>query len=100
MKIGASEKDVEEARQARALLASLGWSHKDLAEKSGLKRATVSNILTAMYAYECWPAKAAINAALGRDIFTKVKTSPPPKRAGRRPRDVTTATMTPQNTQG
>jgi len=64
-----SQLDRSQAAQARALLAVLGWSHNDLARKTGLKRATVTNILTLQY--PAWQGKAAINRALGRNIFTK-----------------------------
>ena len=64
-----TEQDKSEARAAKVALAALGWTHRDLAAKTGPKKGTVSIVLAGLY--DCWPAKAAINAALSRDIFTK-----------------------------
>lgn len=63
------EQDRMEVRAVKAELAALGWTHRDVAAKTGLKKGTVSNVLSGHY--PCWPARAAINAAIGRDIFTK-----------------------------
>jgi hypothetical protein len=76
-----TEQDKSEARAAKVALAALGWTHRVLAAKTGLKKGTVSIILSGFY--ECWPAKAAINAALGRDIFSKRETSPAAIQVGR-----------------
>lgn len=70
-----TEQDRSEARAAKTALVALGWTHRDLAAKTGLKKGTVSIVLSGHYA--CWPAKAAINAALGRDVFTKPESSGP-----------------------
>jgi transcriptional regulator with XRE-family HTH domain len=68
-----TEQDREEARTAKVAMAALGWTHRDLAAKTGLKKGTVSIVLSGHY--ECWPAKAAINAALGREIFSAPQTN-------------------------
>jgi transcriptional regulator with XRE-family HTH domain len=66
-----------QCRAAKTLLASLGWTQKDLCEKTGLELVTVSHVLAGQYKF--WPAKAAINAALGRDVFTKPDSKKLPK---------------------
>lgn len=64
-----TEADRAEARAAKEAMVRWGWTHRDLAAKTGLTRGTVSLIMGGFY--DAWPAKAAVNAALGRDIFTK-----------------------------
>lgn len=74
-----TERDKEDAAVARALLAVRGWSHAELAERAGLKVVTVAHVLAGQYPH--YPAKAAINAAFGREIFLKPETkqAPTPK---------------------
>ena len=76
-----TEQDKSEARAAKAALVVLGWTHRQLAEKTGLKKGTVSIVLCG--SYECWGAKAAVNAALGREIFSKRNIVPAPTPGGR-----------------
>jgi hypothetical protein len=76
-----TEQDKREARAAKVALAALGWTHCDLAAKTGLKKGTVSIVVAGLY--DCWPAKAAINGALGREIFVKRDTVQAPMHGGR-----------------
>jgi transcriptional regulator with XRE-family HTH domain len=59
---------IEEGAMAKALLLARCWSQEDLAEKAGLKIVTVRQVLSGRYPF--WPARSAINVALGREIFT------------------------------
>jgi transcriptional regulator with XRE-family HTH domain len=57
-----------ELKWAKVRLAALGLSHRKIAKLTGLARGTVSNVLSGHH--QGWPAKAAINHAIGLNIFT------------------------------
>lgn len=67
--IGMAGSHITEMRQLNAELAIRGWSRKDLARHAGLAYGTLKNVLCGRHTN--WPARAKINEALGREIFTQ-----------------------------
>lgn len=64
-----TEQSRMETRAAKMALLSLGWTHRELAKRTGLSKSAVDQVLCGHY--PSWPAKAAVNAALGREIFKR-----------------------------
>ena len=59
----------------RVQMLSRGWNNHDLARATGLSPRVVANVLAENNT--SWPPRAAINAALGAEIFTKPAPSVP-----------------------
>jgi lambda repressor-like predicted transcriptional regulator len=76
----------EELRRLRAELILRGWTLRKLAQKIGLAYGSVRNVLYGQH--RGFGAKAAINSALGQEIF--IKPAPTlrsgPRNRTRRPR--------------
>jgi hypothetical protein len=64
-----SETAAAEIKNLRIAMIARGLDGQALAAKSRVRIRTVQNLLTG--SYRSWPAKAAINVALGQRIFTK-----------------------------
>jgi hypothetical protein len=70
-------KATEEVQQAKLELSLRGWTTRRLAAATGLSYGSVRNVLAGRHGN--WPAKAAINRALEREIFSKPETKQMPR---------------------
>jgi transcriptional regulator with XRE-family HTH domain len=77
--------DEKERAAVKIVLLKHGWKVSDLARMTGRTPAMISNLLCGNDAY--WPARAAVNKALGLPIFTKANLPRPAvRKTGRRHR--------------